>query len=169
VQMEPDLGPELREHEIAFVQQLEIDLENLQKTDEGDEASMTEIITRVEDAFMKEGWIEPAHPDKNMKHILSKEKEFIANTRKGYTTASLIKPMVQLCHLDTPLSEKIWISFFPRAWKIFTEKQQLALANEMVPFLCSGVHVLQQNCQPSAMSTFVEALCQCIPSIPIKP
>lgn len=161
---------DVREHEIAFVQQLEKDVEALQKlSDSEDEAVIAESITKLEDAFLNEGWIEPAHPDRNMKYILKRENDFIQYAAKGFTTHSLLQPMVQLCHLDTTLSEKIWISFFPRAWKIFTEKQQLALANEMVPFLCSGVHAIQQHCHPSALSTFVEALCQCTPSIPMKP
>lgn len=44
-----------------------------------------------------------------------------------------------------------------------------ALANEMAPFLVSGVHVIQKDCNPSALNTFAEALCQCIPSISMKP
>jgi transformation/transcription domain-associated protein len=166
---EPDCGPELREIEKSLLQEVEKDLEKLETVDDSDDAMLTEIITKLEDGFINEGCVEPAHPDKNMKSILSKERDFFQYVRKGYTTSSLIKPLIQLCHYDTTLAEKIWISFFPRAWKIFSEKQQLALANEMVPFLCSGVHVIQQNCQPSAMSTFVESLCQCVPSIPIKP
>jgi len=165
---EPDFGPALREIEKTLLQEVERDLEKLQTVDENDEAQLSEIITKLEDGFMKEGLIEPAHPDKNMKSILSKQRDFIILARKSYSTSSLLRPLVQLCHYDTTLAEKMWIEFFPRIWKIFSEKQQVALANEMVPFLCSGCHVIQQNCQPSAIGTFVEALCQCTPAVPIK-
>ena len=38
------------------------------------------------------------------------------------------------------------------------------------PFICSGSHVVQKDCHPSALSTFVDAVFQCgPPAIPLKP
>jgi len=38
------------------------------------------------------------------------------------------------------------------------------------PFICSGSHVIQKDCHPSALSTFVDAVFQCgPPMIPLKP
>lgn len=39
----------------------------------------------------------------------------------------------------------------------------------MSPFLCSGSHQAQRDCQPSALNCFVEAMSQCVPPIPIRP
>lgn len=39
----------------------------------------------------------------------------------------------------------------------------------MGPFLCSGSHQAQRDCQPSALNCFVEAMSQCVPPIPIRP
>ena len=44
-----------------------------------------------------------------------------------------------------------------------------ALAGEISPFLCSGSHQVQRDCQPSALNCFVEAMSQCVPPIPIRP
>ena len=40
---------------------------------------------------------------------------------------------------------------------------------EIWPFLCSGSHVNQIDCHPSAVHTFTEALSRCKPPIPIRP
>ena len=156
------------DHELPFVQSLEGHISALQKVDENDEAKVSQIISELEEAFLERGWGDPESTIANVKTILFKQLKFRAQAAEPKLT-EFVSSLVQLCHYDVPLAEKIWISFFPRAWKIFTEKQQLALANEMVPFLCSGVHVHQQNCQPSALNTFVEALCQCQPSVSMRP
>lgn len=44
-----------------------------------------------------------------------------------------------------------------------------ALAGEISPFLCSGSHQVQRDCQPSALNCFVEAMAQCVPPVPIRP
>lgn len=44
-----------------------------------------------------------------------------------------------------------------------------ALSGELSPFLCSGSHQAQRDCQPSALNCFVEAMSQCVPPIPIRP
>ncbi|KAL8203675.1 UNVERIFIED_CONTAM: hypothetical protein K2H54_059647 [Gekko kuhli] len=44
-----------------------------------------------------------------------------------------------------------------------------ALAGEISPFLCSGSHQVQRDCQLSALNCFVEAMSQCVPPIPIRP
>lgn len=79
------------------------------------------------------------------------------------------------------------IRFFARIWdQVFINKPRWLLANqkiiylntlffpqslsnEILPFLCSGAHVIQKDCHPSALHTFVEALTQCHPQVPIRP
>jgi transformation/transcription domain-associated protein len=44
------------------------------------------------------------------------------------------------------------------------------LSGEIGPFICSGSHVIQKDCHPSAISAFVEAVFRCgPPAIGIKP
>lgn len=43
------------------------------------------------------------------------------------------------------------------------------IASEVIPFLCSGSHVIQKDCHPSALHTFTEALAQCNPPVTIRP
>ena len=43
------------------------------------------------------------------------------------------------------------------------------IASEVIPFLCSGSHVIQKDCHPSALHTFTEALAQCQPPVTIRP
>ena len=77
--------------------------------------------------------------------------------------------MSQLAHMDHTLAENVWLNFFPRVWNILSDAQRETLAAELVPFVCSGAHVIQKDCQPSALNTFLEALSMCKPAVYIKP
>jgi len=44
-----------------------------------------------------------------------------------------------------------------------------ALSEELSAFVCSGAHIVQQDCQPSSVHTVVEAMSKCVPPIPLKP
>jgi len=45
-----------------------------------------------------------------------------------------------------------------------------SLSSVIGPFICSGSHVMQKDCHPSALSTFVDAVFLCgPPAIPLKP
>lgn len=177
---------ELLEHEMTFVQPLEKDVEILEgavdQAKEGDEDdsdtggkskedknSVEHAIKRLEDAFINEGWVEPSHPAVNTKVFCIKQKKLEQMLLSTVNTVEFCRALVQLCHWDTSLAEHMWVALIPRLWSTFTEKQQMALANEMTPFLCSGVHVLQQNNSPSVISTFVEALSHCVPTVPLRP
>ena len=86
-----------------------------------------------------------------------------------FQTVSLLQSLCQLCHMDKDLSHTVWLQLYPRLWKLFSERQQQDLASELGPFLCSGSHVIQKDCHPSAIHTFLEAVCQCVPVVPIRP
>ena len=82
---------------------------------------------------------------------------------------SFLNALLQLCHSNTKLVHNTWLKMFPCIWKLLTDRQQAGLAGELGPFVCSGSHVIQKDCHPSAIHTFVEAMCQCVPTIPIRP
>ncbi|XP_034936834.1 transformation/transcription domain-associated protein [Chelonus insularis] len=100
--------------------------------------------------------------------LISKQTEFLENARKIKTEQFLLAS-AQLCHMDTNLAEKVWLDIFPRLWSILDQQQHNTLTAEIVPFICSGTHVIQKDCHPSAIATFVEAISHCDPPIPIRP
>ena len=88
---------------------------------------------------------------------------------RDYKTLEFLTAMSQLAHMDHSLAENVWLNFFPRVWSILSDAQRETLAKELVPFVCSGAHVIQKDCQPSALNTFLEALSLCQPAVYIKP
>nr|XP_006000847.1 PREDICTED: transformation/transcription domain-associated protein [Latimeria chalumnae] len=105
----------------------------------------------------------------NQLHMLTNRHDKFLDSLREVKTGALLSAFVQLCHISTPLAEKTWIQLFSRLWKILSDRQQHALAGEVSPFLCSGSHQMQRDCQPSALNCFVEAMSQCVPPIPIRP
>lgn len=112
------------------------------------------------------------HPSGNSRvkviNLLSSQWKFYQSTNDVYTS-HFLAGAAQLCHMDTNLAEWMWRQLFPRVWEILTDKQQQSLGREIPAFLASGAHIVQKECHPSAIQTFVEALCLCQPSIPMKP
>lgn len=100
--------------------------------------------------------------------LISRQAEFLEANRK-IRTEQLLVATSQLCHMDTQLAEKVWLDIFPRLWSILDEGQQQSLIREIVPFLASGTHVIQRDCHPSALNTFVEALSHCQPPVYLPP
>ncbi|EPQ15807.1 Transformation/transcription domain-associated protein [Myotis brandtii] len=102
-------------------------------------------------------------------HMLTNRHDKFLDTLREVKTGALLGAFVQLCHISTTLAERTWGQLFPRVWEILSDRQQHALAGEISPFLCSGSHQVQRDCQPSALNCFVEAMSQCVPPIPIRP
>ncbi|MGH0116979.1 UNVERIFIED_CONTAM: hypothetical protein FKN15_024924 [Acipenser sinensis] len=105
----------------------------------------------------------------NQLHMLTNRHDKFLDSLREVKTGALLNAFVQLCHISTPLAEKTWVQLLPRLWKIQSDRQQHALSGEISPFLCSGSHQAQRDCQPSALNCFVEGMSQCIPPIPIRP
>ncbi|XP_028989558.1 transformation/transcription domain-associated protein isoform X1 [Betta splendens] len=105
----------------------------------------------------------------NQLHMLTNRHDKFLDSLREVKTGALLNALVQLCHISTPLAERTWVQLFPRLWKILSDRQQHALSGEISPFLCSGSHQAQRDCQPSALNCFVEAMSQCVPPIPIRP
>ncbi|RWS25705.1 transformation/transcription domain-associated protein-like protein, partial [Leptotrombidium deliense] len=110
----------------------------------------------------------PLDPTKNLCLMLSKQNKFL-DTLRETKTINFLMAVSQLCHMDTQLAHHLWICMFQRLWKILSERQQNLLASEIVPFICSGSHVIQKDCQPSAIGTFMESIAHCSPPISIRP
>ncbi|KAF5284945.1 hypothetical protein FQA39_LY16900 [Lamprigera yunnana] len=106
--------------------------------------------------------------NENIRKLITKHFEFV-EVSNNVTTDCFLAATAQLCHMDTNLAEQIWLQLFPRLWDILDEQQRSALTQEILPFITSGAHIIQKECHPSAVNTFVEALSRCNPPIQIPP
>ena len=104
----------------------------------------------------------------SLNQLIARQFNFLESVR-DYKTLDFLTAMSQLAHMDHSLAENVWLNFFPRVWSILSDAQRETLAKELVPFVCSGAHVIQKDCQPSALNTFLEALSLCQPAVYIKP
>uniref|UniRef100_UPI00359021B0 transformation/transcription domain-associated protein-like n=1 Tax=Myxine glutinosa TaxID=7769 RepID=UPI00359021B0 len=102
-------------------------------------------------------------------HLLTSRHHKFLDSLRDVKGGTLLTALAQLCHSSTALAESTWIQLFPRLWKTLSAKQQHVLAGEIPPFLCSGIHLVQRGCQPSALACFLEAVSQCVPPIPLRP
>ena len=100
--------------------------------------------------------------------FIIKHAHFLESTKK-IQTKQFLTSAVHLCHVDSKLAEQVWIDTFPKFWNILDEQQQSILSSEMIPFICSGAHVIQKDCHPSAIATIVEASSHCYPPILMRP
>ncbi|KAF5288690.1 hypothetical protein FQR65_LT11955 [Abscondita terminalis] len=106
--------------------------------------------------------------NENISKLISKHFEFV-EVSVNVTTDRFLTAAAQLCHMDTDLAEQVWLQLFPRLWDILDDQQRNALTQEILPFITSGTHIIQKDCHPSAVNTFVESLSRCNPPIQIAP
>ncbi|RZF45958.1 hypothetical protein LSTR_LSTR008335 [Laodelphax striatellus] len=99
--------------------------------------------------------------------LIAHQAKFLEEAKEVKTSEFLLAA-IQLCHMDTPLAERVWLDLFPRLWSIMNERQQAILTGEIKPFLASGSHVNQRDIHPSAIATFFEGLTHCNPPLQIK-
>ncbi|XP_030041101.2 transcription-associated protein 1 isoform X2 [Manduca sexta] len=109
-------------------------------------------------------------PDRlrTLSQIVAKQSEFLELARR-VRTEQLVVSAAQLCHMDDALAHHTWLRLFPKLWTTLDERQLGTIMNEIVPFIISGVHVIQRDQPLSALNTFIEALARCNPPVSIKP
>nr|XP_022907724.1 transformation/transcription domain-associated protein [Onthophagus taurus] len=98
--------------------------------------------------------------------ILNEHVKFIEQCR-NVTPDQFFAATAQLCHMDTGLAESVWLDLFPKLWDILDEQQRAVILQDIQGFMTSGTHIVQKDCHPSAMDTFVEAVSRCNPPIHI--
>ncbi|XP_045594313.1 transformation/transcription domain-associated protein isoform X4 [Procambarus clarkii] len=153
--LESTVDKEVKTHTISLPLEDEIDIELSSVPADGSQSIDGSVKLQV-------------NPKANLHLLLSRQAKFMEGV-KEVCNSQFLSAMSELCHMDTSLAEWVWLHFFPRLWKILSEKQQQGIASEVIPFLCSGSHVIQKDCHPSALHTFTEALAQCQPPITIRP
>lgn len=104
----------------------------------------------------------------SLTQMINKQIRFMENAKK-IRTEQLLLATAQLCHMDTGLAERVWLDMFPRIWSILEEPYLNAITTEIAPFVASGAHVIQKDCHPSALGTFLESLAHCSPPVAIPP
>ncbi|XP_050675423.1 transcription-associated protein 1 [Leptidea sinapis] len=105
---------------------------------------------------------------RSLNQIVAKQSEFVELARR-VRCEQLVAATAQLCHLDDALAHHTWLRLLPRLWAALDDRQLPTLMNEVVPFIISGVHVIQRDQPLSALNTFIEALARCSPTVSIKP
>lgn len=107
-------------------------------------------------------------PRKNLQIMVNRQVNFLEDLKKT-RTGDLMRSLTQLCHMSVDLAKTTWINMFPRIWKVLNDQQMTLLGREIIPFLCSGAHVFQRDCNPSAVGAFMEAVSRCQPPIQMRP
>ncbi|KPJ11920.1 Transformation/transcription domain-associated protein [Papilio machaon] len=105
---------------------------------------------------------------KALNRMVATQSEFLEMAGR-VRTEQLVAATAQLCHMDDALAHHIWLRFMPKIWSALDERQLETIMAEVIPFLISGVHVIQRDQPLSALNTFVEALARCNPPITMKP
>lgn len=106
--------------------------------------------------------------NKQLQLMLQKQSKFVESIRET-NSSNFLSAVCQLAHMDTNLASSIWIDIMPKIWKILNVNQRDNLQKEIVPFICSGCHVIQKDCQPSVIGSFMEAIAKFDPPITIRP
>lgn len=104
----------------------------------------------------------------SLTQMINKQIQFMENAKK-IKTEQLLLATAQLCHMDTGLAERVWLDMFPRVWSVLEEPHLNSISAEIPPFVASGAHVIQKDCHPSALGTFLESLAHCNPPVAIPP
>lgn len=112
--------------------------------------------------------LEEMSPRKNLQVMVNRQVNFLEDLKKT-RTGDLLRSLTQLCHMSVDLAKTTWIDMFPRIWKVLNDQQITLLGREIIPFLCSGAHVYQRDCNPSAVGAFMEAVSRCQPPIHMRP
>ncbi|KAL3832377.1 hypothetical protein ACJMK2_024027 [Sinanodonta woodiana] len=146
-----------------------MDVETLDSNKEEDDIDMDLPGVSPEGTLPKESPKRDCQdPKQNLQTLLQRQAKFLENCRE-IKTVSYLNALSQLIHSITGLAHTTWLDMFHRIWKILSEKQQQMLGGELVPFMCSGSHVIQKDCHPSSIHTFVEGLARCVPPVPVRP
>jgi transformation/transcription domain-associated protein len=69
----------------------------------------------------------------------------------------LIESLCELCHIINDLAHQVWIQLFIQMFNSLNLKQQQTLHGELTPFVSSGIHCIQKQCQLSVLNTFIES------------
>lgn len=119
--------------------------------------------------FMKKPkTLEEMSARKNLQIMVNRQVNFLEDLKKT-RTGDLLRSLTQLCHMSVDLAKTTWVDMFPRIWKVLNDQQMTLLGREIIPFLCSGAHVFQRDCNPSAVGAFMEAVSRCHPPIQMRP
>jgi transformation/transcription domain-associated protein len=104
----------------------------------------------------------------NREDSIDKISQILSKFQNDYQSLKndkFIKSIVQVCHSDSQLTEKLWLKVFPQFWKSLRNDQREILTKEIIPFLAAGTRVNIKEANTSALNTFVQALTLCDPPI----
>ncbi|KAK8783726.1 hypothetical protein V5799_009909, partial [Amblyomma americanum] len=59
----------------------------------------------------------------NLQQLVQRQGRFLEGVRE-LRLGAFLSATVQLCHLDTPLAQHLWLQLMPRLWKVLNDRQQ---------------------------------------------
>ncbi|XP_025986851.1 transformation/transcription domain-associated protein [Solenopsis invicta] len=146
----------------------DVEMKIKEEVDTKETLEMDAWMSNLTDSTSATASVEEITEKPSLVQMINKQIQFMENAKK-VKTEQLLLAAAQLCHMDTGLAERVWLDMFPRIWSILEESHLRVIAKEVAPFVASGVHVVQKDCHPSAIGTFLESLAHCNPPVAIAP
>ncbi len=56
--------------------------------------------------------------------LVARQMKFL-ESGKSFRAIDFLKAVAQLCHMDTSLTEHVWLNIFPQLWKILTDRERI--------------------------------------------
>jgi transformation/transcription domain-associated protein len=105
---------------------------------------------------------------KSINHLINSQMRF-AHNLNNLSTQKFLHSVSQMCHANSNLSEKLFLSIFPQIWSNLTSHQRDALTKEIIQLLSAGTKINLKNPNLSAFNTLIQGLIACDPPIFIPP
>ena len=137
-------------------------IEKMEVSDEEDNtdvkvhgSSTTSIIDMIKEQHDFQKYITKNR--QNLINFIVKNEFKLFKYCKKIRIGDMLQSLCQLCHLSNDLAHQIWIQLFIQMFNSLNTKQQQTLHGELTPFVASGSHIIQKQCQISALNTFLES------------
>ncbi|XP_043460946.1 transformation/transcription domain-associated protein-like [Leptopilina heterotoma] len=115
----------------------------------------TDILDTLQTPELDENIPGASEINPQLTEFINKHIKFL-DYLKSIRTEEFLSATIQLCHKESSLAADVWKDIFPQIW---------SGEIDLTPFLCDKSHLVQKDCQPSAIVTFCEALVGCEPEI----
>ncbi|KFM69697.1 Transformation/transcription domain-associated protein, partial [Stegodyphus mimosarum] len=99
---------------------------------------------------------------KHVQSLLTKNNSF-QSLLESIKTSKFLSAVVDLCHLDTPLAEYVWLQLFPKIWSILNIEEQKEIGSWLQLFLCNNRFLDYDIHPPRPLEVFADAALRCSP------
>jgi transformation/transcription domain-associated protein len=107
-------------------------------------------------------------PKSDMSIHQIKVSEFVTEM-KQINLGSLLDSLKELAAADSEIASNLWVSLFPLCWSIVNVSERNNLSKLLVPLLAKTYHLKQAEMRPNVVSSLLDGICRCTPSISLPP